>query len=105
MGKPQSKQEEIIIAQNGAGNAASATQDLQYHISTTNILLIVIITIIALVSLLCFYQHYKKTHKNWMRREINLNDLRRSLRRRAAFGRDQLELTQMAQPSNKMDQV
>lgn len=76
MGKPQSKQEEVIIAQTGGTNTASASQDHPSY--TTNQLLGVLIGFIALLSLLAFYKYYKKAHKKWIRREITMNDLRRS---------------------------
>lgn len=84
MGKEQSK-EKVIIAQNAAGgeNAATAAIDvLKNHASITNALLGVLVVLVVLGIFACSYRQYKKAHTNWIRREITLSDLRRSLRKR-----------------------
>lgn len=88
MGNKQYKQEDIVIAQNASGgsNTASAAEDLKFHAGTTNILLLVIVTLMALGGVYGVYRLYKKTHKKWMRREITLNEFRRSFRLRPKVG-------------------
>lgn len=74
--------EEFTIVQTapGGGNKASArTSELKYHASMTNILLGVI-GVFLFVGTAYEYEKCKKTHKNWMWREIVLSDLQKSAR-------------------------
>lgn len=81
MGKPNSKEaQEVIIAQNAAGGENSASiEQLKYHASNTNLLLIGICVILTAVGVIYCMRHYRKCHGNWIAREINENELRRSM--------------------------
>lgn len=64
------KSQETIIAQNGEGNSASV-QQLQYHVSVTNVLLMIIVMFLCLGGCFKLMKLYKKCHQQQIRREIN----------------------------------
>lgn len=71
--------EEVIIAQNAAaGDNRADVQQLQAHISTTNILLAIILFVFAVVALLGAYHLYKRCHKRQIHRELHRSGLRGS---------------------------
>lgn len=78
MGKQQSKEQEVIIAQNGAGNSASADQLVQ-HASTITYVLIAICVILTVGGAIWLLRYYKKCHTKWIDRGINAYELRRSM--------------------------
>lgn len=92
MGKQQSKEEQVIIAQTASGgNNQSSLEHLNYHASFTTSLLAAICVILALALLYFGYRQYSKCHRRWIQREILENHLRRSnswFRRREANGGD-----------------
>lgn len=79
MGSTQTK-EETIIAQTAAGNGKnSASADTSYSsTSVTNILLTVIVVVVLAAVLYAVCRFYKKTHENWIEKQMNRRSLRRS---------------------------
>ncbi|KAH9645686.1 hypothetical protein HF086_005335 [Spodoptera exigua] len=85
MGKGQSKSKETVVVQNTVGGSNIATlEEFRYHLTTTNILLLIIVLGVLLAVLCVAYRMYKRCHLDWITREINSNMLRRSLVRRQA---------------------
>lgn len=70
MGRPQSKEvkEEVIIAQNGAGNEAAASTAYTDHVN--HVLLITLFVVIGTAILLLAYNYYKKCHNKWIDKKI-----------------------------------
>lgn len=88
MGSSNSK-EEIILAQNAAAGANNAEiEQLNFHASATNIILLVILSLVGLAFLYAISKIYKKCHKKWILNEISRNSIQRSLRWRARRQRD-----------------
>lgn len=79
MGQPSSKVEEKLVIQSAPGGVNSAKVE-EYHLSTTNVLLMIIVLAIFLTLLGTAYKIYKKCHISWINREISGSMLRRSLR-------------------------
>lgn len=79
MGKGQSKEDqEIIIAQNGAGNSAS-TEQLLWHASSTSYTLIAICAFLFVGVIIIVCRYYRKCHERWIQQRIETYDLRRTL--------------------------
>lgn len=78
MGKQQSKEQEIIIAQNGAGNSAS-TEQLLWHATSTSYALIAICALLFIGAAIILFRYYRKCHGEWIQRGIDAYDLRRSM--------------------------
>lgn len=74
----QNSKEEVVIAQNGAGNSAS-TEQLLTHASWTTYILLGICAILLVGGAILLIRYYRKSHTKWMRRNIELYDLRRTL--------------------------
>lgn len=87
MGKQQSKTQEVIIAQNGAGNSAGAEQMLQ-HTSVIAYMLITIAVILIIGGAIWLLRYYRKCHGKWIERGVRDFDLRRSM---SLFRRQQRE--------------
>lgn len=85
MGSNQTK-EELVVAQTASGGSnGSGVEQLKVHASTTNIILLLILTLLFLGLLYLMYRIYKNCHVKWMTNEINRHALRRSI---AYFRRD-----------------
>lgn len=80
MGKQQSK-EETVIVQNAAGGS-NYSEEIRFHMSTTNILLTIIVLAVLLGTLYIIYRIYRRCHRKWITEEINKTALRRSVFRR-----------------------
>lgn len=71
MGKNQSKEQEIIIAQNGA-NAANAKQiAIDEKVNHLYVILMVISVSVIILYLYILYQHYKKHTKNVFKKQLD----------------------------------
>lgn len=81
MGKSESK--EVVIAQTaaGAGNQVSL-EDLRYHLSTTNILLLIFVVVATFFVIYIAFRIYRKCHLRWVRQEFQNNANRGSFFRR-----------------------
>lgn len=79
MGGSQSR-EEVLIAQNAAG---AGNNTIEQHLGLTNILLILMTTVLCCGALYGIYKLYYKCHKNWMHQEYD----RRSMQRRLSWRR------------------
>lgn len=82
MGTQQStEKEETVIVQNAAGGTNGATvSQLMSHASTTNIMLGIICGMLLLGGFYYMLKCYKRTHVQWVQRELNNLALRRSIR-------------------------
>lgn len=97
------KSQEVVIAQNAASGINQATADqIQWHMSTTNILLMIISLCIFLGMLYFAYTLYKKCHMQWISRQINRAALRTSFYRRPAAISGCLEGDAQARAPNKL---
>lgn len=74
MGKQQSKEENIVIAQNAAGGTNNAPIDeFRFHMKTSSILLCVIVLCLILGVLYGVFRIYRKCHLRWIRQEFEMN--------------------------------
>lgn len=91
MGSGSSK-EEVIIAQNAAGGSNQATvEEIKMHISTMNLILIIMLTVMLLGVLYAAYRMYKKCHLQWIDQQFHQHALRRSVQRRISGSRPRAE--------------
>ena len=68
----------MVIAQNAAAGKNSAQVDqLMYHASTTNVVLIAIALLLALGGLIVVYRMYRRCHRRMVERHANDIVLRR----------------------------
>ncbi|CAB3252823.1 unnamed protein product [Arctia plantaginis] len=73
MGKQQSKPEEVIIAQTASGgnNDASASQkEVAFHLTTLNVILTTILTMLGIAMLYGAYHIFKRCHQKTVRNDI-----------------------------------
>lgn len=78
MGGQKSKEQEVIIAQNGAGNSAS-TEQLLWHASSTTYVLVTICVVLIVSSICLLYRYYRKSHAKWIQRALESHELRRTV--------------------------
>ncbi|CAH3997989.1 unnamed protein product [Pieris brassicae] len=96
------KSQEVVVAQNAASGINQATADqIQWHMSTTNILLMIISLCIFMGMLYFAYTLYKKCIR-WISRQTNRAALRTSFFCRPAETSGCLEGDAQARAPNKL---
>lgn len=70
MGKTQSKNEEIIIAQNGANNASPRLTDIEDRVDSNYLSTMVLIVCVVILYVYIAFQHYKKHTRKLFKKEL-----------------------------------
>lgn len=73
MGKTQSKNEEIIIAQNGANNANPRLTDVEAKLSAMSIIDMILIGSVILIFLYIAYQHHRRHMRKMIKKDLTLS--------------------------------
>lgn len=70
MGKGQSKETEVVIAQNGANNARIDQTETEKKMEIYNIVIVIGVVILITFAVYMFCKNCRKSIKKWLRKEF-----------------------------------